>query len=107
MREAYSQLTLTSGVSTGAFSYGTGQLAASEAVDEPPQPAPLLAEYAAVWLESISGLVRPRTLEGYTYWLEQHVLPRLGERRLDEIGVDDLLALISELLERGYTGWSI
>jgi integrase len=51
--------------------------------------------------------VRPRTLEGYTYRLERHILPRLGAQRLDEITVDDVLALIGDLRERGYTGWSI
>jgi integrase len=68
---------------------------------------PLLSEYAVIWLDSIKGLVRPRTYEGYAYRLERHVVPRLGRLRLDEIGVDDILALISELREGGYSGWSI
>lgn len=59
------------------------------------------------WLDNIRGLVRPRTHEAYTYRLERHVLPRFGHRRLDEISVDDILALISELRENGYSGWSI
>jgi integrase len=70
-------------------------------------PVPLLAEYAVTWLESIHGLVRPRTYEGYTYRLDRHILPRLGQRRLDEIGVDDILILIGELRDAGYSGWSI
>jgi integrase len=73
----------------------------------PDHQVPLLETYAATWLEGIRGLVRPRTLEGYTYRLEHHVLPRLGDRRLDEISVDDVLALISDLRERGYSGWTI
>jgi integrase len=67
----------------------------------------VLAVYAEAWLESISGLVRPRTLEGYRYRLESHVLPALGSLRLDEIGVDDILGLIRSLRERGYSAWSI
>jgi hypothetical protein len=35
--------------------------------------------------------------------LERHVLPRLGERRLDEIEVDHLLTLISDLRKQGYS----
>jgi integrase len=66
-----------------------------------------LAEYSATWLAGLGGLVRPRTLEGYTYRLERHVLPALGTRPLDDITVDDVLALISGLRERGYSGWSI
>jgi len=68
---------------------------------------PLLAEYAVSWLESIAGLVRPRTLEAYTYRLEQHILPRLGERRLDEVSVDDVVKLIRDLRQRGYSGWTV
>jgi integrase len=70
-------------------------------------PVPLLAEYAVTWLDGVRGLVRPRTYEAYAYRLERHVLPRFGHRRLDEIGVDDILALIGELRESGYSGWSI
>ena len=92
MQAASSQLLLSSGVSTRQFDTSRPAEAAV--------PVPLLAEYAATWLESISGLVRPRTYEGYTYRLEQHILPRLGERRLDEISVDDVLALIGSLRDR-------
>jgi integrase len=100
MQAASSHLLLTTGVCTRTFAaYSTG--------DATPAPVPLLAEYAATWLESIRGLVRPRTYEGYAYRLERHILPRFGQRRLDEIGVDDILALIGELREGGYSGWSI
>jgi integrase len=108
MREEYSHLTLATGISTVAFA--SARPAQPEAIptDDRSTPAvPLLAEYAATWLESIRGLVRPRTYEGYSYRLERHILPRLGQRRLDEIGVDDVLALIGELREGGYSGWSI
>jgi integrase len=98
MQAASSQLLLATGVSTRQF--GTPPTEAANSV-------PLLAEYATDWLASIAGLVRPRTLEGYTYRLERHVLPRLGARRIDEITVDDVLALIGDLREGGYTGWSI
>jgi integrase len=105
MRAASSQLVLSAGVSTGGFRFTTSTTTRS--AEDPPPPVPLLAEYAATWLDSIRGLVRPRTYEGYEYRLERHVLPRLGQRRLDEISVDDVLALISDLRNAGYTGWSI
>lgn len=105
MQAASSQLTLH-GVSTGIFAIGSsGQ--SSDARKDSPRPVPLLAAYAANWLDSIHGLVRPRTYEGYAYRLERHILPHLGQHRLDEIGVDDILALIGELREGGYSGWSI
>jgi integrase len=84
-----------------------GRAADSQTVRRPAASGPPTCEYAATWLESIRGLVRPRTYEGYSYRLEHHVLPRFGQRRLDEIGVDDILALIGDLRESGYSGWSI
>lgn len=97
MQAASSQLLLTSGVSTRPW-------AASLPAEV---PVPLLGEYAATWLESIKGLVRPRTYEGYSYRLHTHVLPRFGQRRLDEIDVEDVLSLIGELRASGYSGWTI
>ncbi len=105
MQAASSQLILR-GVSTGIFAIASSG-PSSDAREDSPRPVPLLAEYAATWLDSIGGLVRPRTYEGYAYRLERHILPRLGQRQLDEIGVDDILTLIAELREGGYSGWSI
>jgi integrase len=99
MQAASSQLHLATGVSTSQFGKS---LPTDVAVR-----APLLAEYGGSWLESIAGLVSPATFENYSGQLERHVLPRLGGRRLDEIGVDDILILIGELRERGYAGWTV
>lgn len=104
MQAASSQLFMTTGVSTHLFGDAGGQI---RTPSNGSPPVPLLVEYAATWLESIRGLVRPRTYEGYVYRLERHILPRLGQRRLDEISVDDVLTLIGELREGGYTAWSI
>jgi integrase len=105
MQAASSQLFLTTGVSTGGF--GNAAPRPPRSVQDDRAQVPLLAEYAVAWLDSIRGLVRPRTYENYSYRLERHILPHLGRRRLDEIGVDDVLALIGELREQGYSGWSI
>jgi integrase len=102
MQTRSSHLHLSTGVSTCTL--GSAWSDATEAV---PTAVPTLAQYAAAWLESIEGLVRPRTLEDYTGRLERHVLPRLGERRLDEIGIDDILALIGDLRGRGYSDSTI
>ena len=53
------------------------------------------------------GLVLPSTVEAYAGRLQRHVLPRLADRRLDEIEVDDILALISDLRKQGYSGTTI
>ena len=99
MQAESSQLLLTTGVSTRRF--GTS-LPTEAAV-----PIPVLAQYAASWLEGLEGLVQPSTVEAYAGRLQRHVLPRLGERRLDEIDVDDILALISDLRKQGYSGTTI
>jgi integrase len=104
MQRASSQLALTTGVATRSF----GSITANPGTErEQRPPIPTLGEYAAAWLLGISGLVRPQTLEAYTYRLEQHVIPCLGERPLDEITVDDILELIGELREKGLAGGSI
>ena len=48
----------------------------------------------------VAGARRPAG--AYAGRLQRHVLPRFGARRLDEIGVDDILMLISDLRKRGY-----
>ena len=37
-----------------------------------------LAEYAATWLETQEGRLRPRTLQGYRDHLRLHIEPKLG-----------------------------
>src|SRR5947208_2828916 len=104
MRGASSQLVISNGVSTGGFSF-TPPTDKGEAKD--PLPAPTLAQYAASWLVGLEGLVQPGTVEAYAGRLQRHVLPRLGERRLGEVEVDDILALISHLRKKGYSGTTI
>jgi Phage integrase, N-terminal SAM-like domain len=104
MQRASSQLALTGGVATRSFASITAN---PETAWRQWSAIPTLAEYAADWLAGISGLVRPQTLEAYTYRLEQHVVPYLGAQRLDEITVDDILGLIGELREKGLSGGSI
>src|SRR4051812_1831450 len=102
----------------GGTSTAFGSSSASSALD--PLPAHLLEEepssaatpvtlaaYAESWLASVRGAVRPRTFDSYTAQLRLHVLPRLGHRPLGELTVDDVLGLIDQLRESGYTGWSI
>lgn len=72
-----------------------------------PAQAPTLAQYVAVWLGGLEGLVLPSTVEAYAGRLERHVLPRLAERRLDEVDVEDILRMIGDLRKRGYTSTTI
>jgi integrase len=103
MHAGSSQLHLTTGVSTCAL----GSSSFHPSADEASAPVPLLADYAATWLKSIAGLVGSSTLANYSGQLDRHVLPRLGDHRVDEIDVDDIVKLISDLRERGYAGSTI
>ena len=101
MQAASSHLDLTTGVSTHPFS------APSRVADRPPAHGPTLAQYVAVWLRGLDGLVLPSTVEAYAGRLDRHVLPQYGDRRLDSVSIDDILALISDLRKRGYSGATI
>jgi integrase len=101
------QLVLKNGVSTGAFTSAPATQPPKGSEDPSTQPVPVLAEYGIAWLESISGLVSPRTLEAYGTRLKRNVFPLLGERRLDEVGLDEILRLISDMRSGGYSGSTI
>jgi integrase len=69
-----------------------------------------LASYAERWLAHrdptrVSGAVRtrlsPSTFEGYRLNLQQHVLPRLGDRTLSSLRTEDVDRLIAELEAEG------
>lgn len=102
MQAASSQLHLTTGVSTRRFGAPP-----SRGSDERAEPVPQLGDYAARWLAGLKGLVLPSTVEAYAGRLHRQVLPRLANRRLDEIDVDDILTLISDMRRRGYSGTTI
>ena len=63
------------------------------------------AEYSREWLERQD--VRTRTREKYEWALRQHLIPRLGRLRLDQINCEDIASLISEMRRKGYKGWTI
>lgn len=101
MQAASSQLLLT-GVSTRRL--GTPP---PNSANQASRAVPTLTQYAVTWLESIEGIVLGRTREAYRSRLELHVMPRFGECRLDQVGVDEVLALISDMRKRGYSGATI
>jgi integrase len=72
-----------------------------------PALAPTLAQYVALWLDGLEGLVLPSTIGAYAGRLERHVLPRLAKRRLDEVDVEDILRMLGDLRKRGYASTTI
>jgi integrase len=51
--------------------------------------------------------LRARTVEDYERTLRLHILPRLGDRLVKSIDVDDLLQLLRELGDAEYTAWTV
>ena len=60
-----------------------------------------LSEWLDRWLEQISSVLRPGTLEHYRSDLEHHVKPYLGQKRLTQITADDLRKLYDILKLQG------
>ena len=60
-----------------------------------------LSEWLDRWLDQMSSVLRPSTLEHYRSDLNHHVKPYLGHKRLTQITVADLQKLYDTLKERG------
>jgi len=56
-------------------------------------------DYAEQWHAGLNK--RPRTLEGFRYQLDAHLLPRFKTRRLAEIRTDDVARLVREMTNAG------
>lgn len=60
-----------------------------------------VAEYLERWLRAKKPRVRTRTYESYASTIEQHLLPALGDYRLDELTADDIDDYVAEKLAGG------
>ena len=61
-----------------------------------------LGEWLDRWLEEYAApSVRPSTLEGYRGYVERNIKPRLGNKPVGKITVEDIRQLYRELLEHG------
>ena len=56
-----------------------------------------LSDFADEWLARQKPRLRPKSLELYESSLRLHVKPRLGQRRLQSISVDDVVCLIGSM----------
>lgn len=67
--------------------------------EKPKPPCPTLREYSQTWLaeriatpQGDAGSLRPSSQKDYQMLLRNHILPALGDMRLDEIDLDDVVA---------------
>ena len=59
-------------------------------------------EWFTYWVDTIApARVRPRTLESYRSMIRLHILPRIGQRRLDQLMPEHLETMYAELLASG------
>lgn len=61
----------------------------------------MVREYLEAWLPAIRGSVEPSTWESYERNVRNHLLPALGDIRLQALTPDDLSALYATLAESG------
>src|SRR5439155_4946879 len=64
------------------------------------------AELAETWIEGFaaqvaSGERSERTLESYRYFLDRHLLPAFGRKRLQDVTTDDCARLVATLRAKG------
>jgi len=70
-------------------------------------PGMTVAEWAQVWIESLSQTVRPRTEKVYADTLRLHILPALGHLGLGTVTLADVDALIAEKVSSGLAPESV
>lgn len=59
-------------------------------------------EWFTYWVDTIApARVRPRTLESYRSMIRLHILPRIGQRRLDQLMPEHLEQMYADLLASG------
>lgn len=56
-----------------------------------------LSEWLDQWLVSMDGVVRPSTLNGYRSYIENHIRPGLGEKRITQIKPADIQKFYDKL----------
>ena len=62
-------------------------------------------EFKDNWLEKYAnGEVRPTTLDQYKSLYKNHIMPYLGDKKLSQIGVEDIQGFKSKLQEKGLGG---
>ena len=63
-----------------------------------------LSEWLDQWLLSMDGMVRPSTLNGYRSYIENHIRPCLGEKRISQIKAADIQRFYDALSQKLASG---
>lgn len=72
-------------------------ITAYQGVDLTERSRMTLSEWMDQWLVNMDGTVRPNTLNGYRSYIENHIRPHLGEKRILQIKAADVQKLYDKL----------
>ena len=62
-----------------------------------------VADYLTHWLTEVKLEHRPNTYENYEIMVRKHLIPRIGDRNLNELTSNDISATWLDMLEDGYS----
>jgi integrase len=94
-------------ITSARFARADAKSKARGGVRESTDPRLRFGDAADRWLSEQVSQLRPSTRAGYKSYVENHVRPRWGSRRLDAIDVTDAAALVRELRASGLAEWTI
>ena len=60
-----------------------------------------VAAYLALWVDTLSAHVRPRTAESYASTVRLYIAPRIGKVQLAKLQADDIDRMLAGLVGRG------
>ena len=66
-----------------------------------PSAQPFMREVAYQWLDGLKTTRRKSTVAKYEGQLRNHIIPKFGDKRIDEISNNDLISFSQKLLEKG------
>jgi integrase len=95
------------GITAARAQVRAAQAARDNGERESADPRLRFGEAAARWLAEQVAELRPATRASYGSYVEHHLRPRWGNRRMDAIDVTDAAQLVRELRAAGYAEWTI
>jgi integrase len=66
-----------------------------------------LREFSREWLDVQEGNLSQNTMNYYRYAVENHIVPLYGHRKLQDVTIDDVAALVAGMKRKGYKAWTI
>jgi hypothetical protein len=68
---------------------------------KPKKDVPLLKDYLPLYQETYKKFLRKNTMAAYSHLIRNHIFPKLGSKRIDEITSADIQDLYDDMVEKG------